>query len=463
MRIAFLSPSLIFLHPTRNAAALARLLATLARDEHWDSQPGTAWESADVLGSGEARALTFELAAPAHDRVSRIGASWRVLHHECWLNGRVAHASLLARTSTGRRRPGALLVGRVTHRDAGGSENATAVAAGRAWAAALHYHNGDPLSPVWSPLQLPWRHQLERTLVDPIMGAPLKWESAAEAARHTRCNATVVAMPSRTSVASPRPLRLLVPADSQDWPVATQCMQSNASREMCEVVQHIAVDRAIMAAVANRNIATDACVATPAHGRNSQAETHYAALLHPPHVGSSLTAMCLVGRLSLRRYLGRYTDLVTKTAKVPNFLVIALDATTGEYLRRRGVAHYVRRLKTRTGSDSSTTDNHATSALKFVLLAELLRAGVSVLLTDVGKWRHPLRCARWSLPTLRSAIRALVWMHPPARMVVTHHRSHVHTHAASLTHVLPAAHTRMHASGRRARVPESISLTRPRL
>ena len=35
------------------------------------------------------------------------------------------------------------------------------------------------------------------------------------------------------------------------------------------------------------------------------------------------------------------------------------------------------------GADSSSTDNHATSALKFEVLYELLTIGVSVLLTDV--------------------------------------------------------------------------------
>ena len=35
------------------------------------------------------------------------------------------------------------------------------------------------------------------------------------------------------------------------------------------------------------------------------------------------------------------------------------------------------------GADSSTTDNHATSGLKFEILYELLSLGVSVLLTDI--------------------------------------------------------------------------------
>ena len=110
--------------------------------------------------------------------------------------------------------------------------------------------------------------------------------------------------------------------------------------ELCAVVSRVAINRAVMSAVANSNIANDA-------------------------------------------YLGRYTDLVTQTARVRNFLVVALDEKTGAYLSRKGVSYYVRRFKTRTGADSSTTDNHATSALKFVILTELLSIGVSVLLTDV--------------------------------------------------------------------------------
>jgi len=82
------------------------------------------------------------------------------------------------------------------------------------------------------------------------------------------------------------------------------------------------------------------------------------------------------------QYLGKFTEMVT-AANVTNFLVIALDNNTGAYLASKHVTHYVRRFTTRTGADSSTTDNHATSALKFEVLTELLSIGVSVLLSDV--------------------------------------------------------------------------------
>ena len=48
-------------------------------------------------------------------------------------------------------------------------------------------------------------------------------------------------------------------------------------------------------------------------------------------------------------------------------------------LQTRRVAHYVRELRSRSGS----TDNHATSGLKFQILLEILSTGTSVLLTDV--------------------------------------------------------------------------------
>ena len=52
---------------------------------------------------------------------------------------------------------------------------------------------------------------------------------------------------------------------------------------------------------------------------------------------------------------------------------------TVDFLAARKVPHYLRQLRSRSGS----TDNHATSGLKFQVLAELLHIGVSVLLSDV--------------------------------------------------------------------------------
>ena len=68
-----------------------------------------------------------------------------------------------------------------------------------------------------------------------------------------------------------------------------------------------------------------------------------------------------------------------KRAKIPNFLVVALDEATARFLKGRNTAHYLRKLRSASGS----TDNHATSGLKFQILHELLSVGVSVLLSDV--------------------------------------------------------------------------------
>jgi hypothetical protein len=64
---------------------------------------------------------------------------------------------------------------------------------------------------------------------------------------------------------------------------------------------------------------------------------------------------------------------VTKLG-VSNFLIVALDQRTAGFLDQRKVPNYLRQLRSRSGS----TDNHATSGLKFQILAELLHVGVSV-------------------------------------------------------------------------------------
>lgn len=332
MRMAFLSPALIHLQPTHRAHTLSTLLARLGALEQWRAVAGSAWESAHAAGESEARALTFELAAPAHDAVARAGASFRVLHPDCWLHGRSAHATLAERAAadpSAARRPAVLFVGRTGD---------AAAAVERARAAVAHYHSGEPsLGPSWSRVSrpLPWRHQVERTRVDPIMGAPLEWSSARDAATRTRCGGTVPPLDERLGTDLRRPLNWLVPPSSDAWPV--NCV--GAAEALCAVVRRVAVGRAVMAAVANKNIAHE-------------------------------------------NYLGRFVDLVV-AANVTNFIGVALDNTTGEYLGQRGVSYYVRRFVTRTGADSSSTGNHATSALKFEILTELLRVGVSVLLSDV--------------------------------------------------------------------------------
>ena len=148
-----------------------------------------------------------------------------------------------------------------------------------------------------------------------------------EATLQARCKR----LPARHAPATeggPRRLNLLVDKDAKEWP--TNCAEQP---HVCEVVKKVHRDRAVMAAVSNRNI---------------------------------------LGML------GQFVDTVQKVG-VPNFLVVALDQQTSDFLQKRNAPHYVRALRSRSGS----TDNHATSGLKFKILSELLSVGVSVLLTDV--------------------------------------------------------------------------------
>ena len=77
---------------------------------------------------------------------------------------------------------------------------------------------------------------------------------------------------------------------------------------------------------------------------------------------------------NLLTILLQFVDVVTK-AKIPNFLVVALDERTVSFLKTRKTPHYLRTLRSASGS----TDNHATSGLKFQILHELLSVS--------GEWR----------------------------------------------------------------------------
>ena len=48
------------------------------------------WGRNEVAPVDEAAALGFELLVPAHDTTTRVGAAVRVMHAECWFNGRQA-------------------------------------------------------------------------------------------------------------------------------------------------------------------------------------------------------------------------------------------------------------------------------------------------------------------------------------------------------------------------------------
>ena len=69
--------------------------------------------------------------------------------------------------------------------------------------------------------------------------------------------------------------------------------------------------------------------------------------------------------------LGLFLDGVA-AANVTNAVVVALDEKTARWCAARGAPYYHRELKSLTGS----TDNHATSGLKFRVLHEFLSVGV---------------------------------------------------------------------------------------
>ncbi|KAL1503242.1 hypothetical protein AB1Y20_011298 [Prymnesium parvum] len=396
MRIAQLDPSLLFLLPTHAAAALATRMATLASAGRWRPAAAAAW----AAGPEEGAALTAEVLAPAYDRHTRVGVTSRVLQTGCWL-GATASAYRLHRFAAAARRP---VVAFAAARRGGGG-------AARQAAAVRHFHRGAPLGGAWLPAApLPSRGSLERTRMDLLMFAPrqlneskalvLRTKCARQEARGSPfhpiashvatptlpaptslphravclsfrstppaptptppCFASLSARPQRRTppplrlhltaalrslahllprvtrrqatdepegMGGARELRLLAPPGGE-WP-----LHCDEQPELCAVVKEVAIDRAVMAAVSNRNILP---------------------------------------------MLGQFVDVVQRVG-VKNFLVVALDQITSDFLKKKGCANYVRTLRSRSGS----TDNHATSGLKFQILHEMLSVGVSVLLSDV--------------------------------------------------------------------------------
>lgn len=130
-----------------------------------------------------------------------------------------------------------------------------------------------------------------------------------------------------------RPLNYVVPPTASEWPHAANCA-SMGLESLCEVVQAIGSERReVLAAVSNKNI------------------------FH---------------------MLQLFVNGI-KAANVSNAMVVALDDATDAWLAERNVHRYKKKLVSRTGS----TDNHATSGLKFKILVDFLSIGCSVLLSDV--------------------------------------------------------------------------------
>lgn len=151
---------------------------------------------------------------------------------------------------------------------------------------------------------------------------------------------------------APRPLRYVAPPGGE-WPVGCDGDSDDLS-SLCDVVRRVAVNRQVLAAVSNSNILY---------------------------------------------MLGLFLDGVA-AANITNTVVVALDQRTADWCKKRGAPYYHRELKSLTGS----TDNHATSGLKFQVLREFLTVGASVLLSDVDVvWmRNPFGGSRLVVPPVPS-------------------------------------------------------------
>ena len=58
--------------------------------------------------------------------------------------------------------------------------------------------------------------------------------------------------------------------------------------------------------------------------------------------------MAAVSNSNILAMLGQFVDVV-KRAKIPNFLVVALDEATARFLKGRNTAHYLRKLHSASG------------------------------------------------------------------------------------------------------------------
>ncbi|KAK3259995.1 hypothetical protein CYMTET_31032, partial [Cymbomonas tetramitiformis] len=121
----------------------------------------------------------------------------------------------------------------------------------------------------------------------------------------------------------PRKLNYVVPLDAE-FPPSKTC-QDLELQGLCDVVGRVANNREVLAAVSNKNI------------------------FH-----------------MLKLYFKG-----VRAANVSNAMVVALDEETGEFCRKEGFPYWVRTLRSRTGS----TDNHATSGLKFQILRDFMNGG----------------------------------------------------------------------------------------
>lgn len=157
-----------------------------------------------------------------------------------------------------------------------------------------------------------------------VSANPTFTSAKAHVSRPEKCG---IVRPSDRVGPSPRALRYIAKPDG-DYPVACDDYP-----DLCEVVRKVARNREVLAAVSNKNI------------------------FH---------------------MLSLYIDGLKRTG-IENYVIVALDKETAEWCKERDVPYYHRELQSITGS----TDNHATSGLKFKVLNEFVSTGTSVLLSDV--------------------------------------------------------------------------------
>jgi len=149
--------------------------------------------------------------------------------------------------------------------------------------------------------------------------------------KHKQCERSAW---SEGSGPHPRKLRYVVPWPKNDddmtsWPANCE----GGSENLCEVVKKVAINREVLVGVSNKNI------------------------FH---------------------MLQLWIDGLQKT-EITNYMIVALDEQTARWCEQHDAPYYLRSLTSITGS----TDNHATSGLKFEILKEFIKIGVNVLLSDV--------------------------------------------------------------------------------
>ena len=120
---------------------------------------------------------------------------------------------------------------------------------------------------------------------------------------------------------------------TEPFPKADACKADENSEALCAALRRVAINREVLAAVSNKNI-------------------------------HSMLGTFIAG---------------ARLANITNLVVVALDEPTDKFVKEQKAESYLRKLVARGGS----TDNHATSGLKFAVLKEFVAVGCSVLLSDV--------------------------------------------------------------------------------